>query len=283
MPPAKHGCECVCVCMWGGGGFRLRCKMDSYIFMNSVRKVKRKQYDNLAVIAFFPLPTVFWQSCEPLPETYDGDQVRQRSVTAVTVRYTLTPYPRPVNPARGQVVVLPNPSALWVMGWLSLVLRWPVICLINQYRQQIIELLTGLSELHLSSDPARARRTKSNQMCLGLWCPDIISFYSPDSFIWHPDLWLKAIFILLKYSDCALLLSQASGNTTKSLQKNRETSKRPYFKLSSFFSPHTCQSAGYMSAAVWKVLTSLPSCPAARSLCVNLDLAQGYSHPPNVM
>lgn len=32
--------------------------MDSYIFMNSVRKVKRKQYDNLAVIAFFP-PTVF--------------------------------------------------------------------------------------------------------------------------------------------------------------------------------------------------------------------------------
>lgn len=192
MPPAKHGCECVCVCMWGGGGFRLRCKMDSYIFMNSVRKVKRKQYDNLAVIAFFPLPTVFWQSCEPLPETYDGDRVRQRSVTAVTVRYTLTPYPRPVNPARGQVVVLPNPSALWVMGWLSLVLRWPVICLINQYRQQIIELLTGLSELHLSSDPARARRTKSNQMCLGLWCPDIISFYSPDSFIWHPDLWLKA-------------------------------------------------------------------------------------------
>lgn len=168
MPPAKHGCECVCVCMWGGGGFRLRCKMDSYIFMNSVRKVKRKQYDNLAVIAFFPLPTVFWQSCEPLPETYDGDRVRQRSVTAVTVRYTLTPYPRPVNPARGQVVVLPNPSALWVMGWLSLVLRWPVICLINQYRQQIIELLTGLSELHLSSDPARARRTKSNQMCLGL-------------------------------------------------------------------------------------------------------------------
>lgn len=51
MPAAK--------CSRRGRVSRLRCKMDSYKFMNSVRKVKRRQYDNLAVIAFFLPPTVF--------------------------------------------------------------------------------------------------------------------------------------------------------------------------------------------------------------------------------
>lgn len=58
IPPGKHRCDTFKTGekerREGGeeGEFRLRCKMDSYVFMNSVRKVKRKQYDNLAVIAF---------------------------------------------------------------------------------------------------------------------------------------------------------------------------------------------------------------------------------------
>lgn len=118
----------------------MRCKMDSYIFMNSVRKVKRKQYDNLAVIAFFP-PTVFGSAESHILRHATGNAV-SRSVTAVNGGYTLTPYLRPVNPQPGQVVVMPNPLASWVMGWLSLVLGWSIICLIKQDRHQIIELLT---------------------------------------------------------------------------------------------------------------------------------------------
>lgn len=66
----------------------MRCKMDSYIFMNSVRKVKRKQYDNLAVIAFFS-PTVFGRAESHILRPATGNTV-SRSVTPVNSRYTLT-------------------------------------------------------------------------------------------------------------------------------------------------------------------------------------------------
>lgn len=58
----------VAKCSRGGRVPRLRCKMDSYKFMNSVRKVKRRQYDNLAVIAFFSPSNCF--SPEP-PGSWD--------------------------------------------------------------------------------------------------------------------------------------------------------------------------------------------------------------------
>lgn len=58
--------------------------MDSYIFMNSVRKVKRKQYDNLAVIAFFP-PTVFGRAQSHIPRHATANAV-SRSVTAASER-----------------------------------------------------------------------------------------------------------------------------------------------------------------------------------------------------
>lgn len=68
----------------------MRCKMDSYIFMNSVRKVKRKQYDNLAVIAFFP-PTVFGRAQRHILRHAMGNAV-SRTVTVVNGGYTLTLY-----------------------------------------------------------------------------------------------------------------------------------------------------------------------------------------------
>lgn len=71
------------------------------------------------------------------------------------------------------------------MGWLSLVLGWSIICLIKQDRHQIIELLTGLCESHLSCDSGRAR-TKSYQICLEARDPDesgneiqVLSFTRP--------------------------------------------------------------------------------------------------------
>lgn len=64
------------------------------------------------------------------------------------------------------MVVMPNPLDSWLTGWLSLVLGWSIICLIKQDRYQIIELLTGFSELHLSSDSARAP-LKSYPICFG--------------------------------------------------------------------------------------------------------------------
>lgn len=89
----------------------IRIERDSYIFMNSVRKVERKQYDNLAVIVFFP-PTVFGRA-----ESHILRRVMVlRCVTVVNGGYTLTLYLRPVNPQRGQVVVMPNPIDSWVMG-----------------------------------------------------------------------------------------------------------------------------------------------------------------------
>lgn len=69
--------------------------MDSYKFMNSVRKVKRRQYDNLAVIAFFP-PTVFRQS-----HILRRASAVRRSVSVLNGGCTLTPYLRPVNPRQG--------------------------------------------------------------------------------------------------------------------------------------------------------------------------------------
>lgn len=139
--------------MWGIGqggrkGFRLRCKMDSYIFMNSARKVKRKQYDNLAVIAFFP-PTVFGRAERRSLRCVTGTAI-SRSVTAVHSGYTLTLYLTPVNLRWGQVVVMPNPLDSWVMGQLSLVRGWSIICLIKQDRHQIIELLMELSKSYSS-------------------------------------------------------------------------------------------------------------------------------------
>lgn len=73
--------------------------MDSYVFMNSVRKVKRKQYDNRAVIAFFP-PTVFGRAESHIQRQATG-KAASRSVRAVNGGYTLTLYLRPVNPQRG--------------------------------------------------------------------------------------------------------------------------------------------------------------------------------------
>lgn len=123
--------------------------------MNSVRKVKRRQYDNLAVIAFFP-PTVFGRAESHIPRHVAGNVVLW-SVTAVNGGHILTLYPRPVNSQRGQVVVMPNPVDSWLMGGLSLVLGWSIICLIKQDRHQIIELLTALPQSRSSSDRRRAQ------------------------------------------------------------------------------------------------------------------------------
>lgn len=117
--------------------------MDSYIFMNSARKVKRKQYDNLAVIAFFP-PTVFGRAERHSLRCVTGTAISE-SATAVHSGYTLTLYLTPVNLKRGQVVVMPNPRDSCVMGKLSLVRGWSVMCLIKRDRHQIIELLMKVS------------------------------------------------------------------------------------------------------------------------------------------
>lgn len=66
--------------------------MDSYIFMNSVRKVKRKQYDNLAVIAFFP-PTVFGRA-ESHILRHATWSVVSRSVTALEQWIHSDPVPK---------------------------------------------------------------------------------------------------------------------------------------------------------------------------------------------
>lgn len=88
--------------------------MDSYKFMNSVRKVKRRQYDNLAVIAFFfslP-PTVFRQS-RLAPSTWRRrlEQRRRPVRRAHSDLVAEAVY----SAARGQVVVTPNTRGGWVM------------------------------------------------------------------------------------------------------------------------------------------------------------------------
>lgn len=113
--------------------------------MDSVLKVRGRQYDNLAVIAFFPLDRS-WLRRGPR---------REGGLTLVNGGYTLTLYRRPVNPGWGQVLVMPNPVDSWVMGWPSLVIRWSIICLIKQERHEIIELLTYIAESHSSSDSGR--------------------------------------------------------------------------------------------------------------------------------
>lgn len=100
-------------CSRGGRVSRLRCKMDSYKFMNSVRKVKRRQYDNLAVIAFFLPPTVFRPS-RLVPSMWRR-RLKQRWPPGQRVHSDLVAK-AVYSAARGQVVVTPNTRGSWVMG-----------------------------------------------------------------------------------------------------------------------------------------------------------------------
>lgn len=199
-------------------------------------------------------------------------------------RYTLTPYLRPCDPQRGQVVVMPNQLDSWVMGWLSLVFGWSIICLITQDRRQIIELLTGLSESHLSCDSGRAQ-LKSYQICLEAWDPDesgykTLSFYLLDRFIWCPDLWLKNFFFFFCFTlwRCTLSLPapvKEDKKKKKEHPKDHISNHQAVFIHVSLLD--TCQQP---SEKCWH---RCPPVRQPRSLCVNLDLAQGYSHPANVM
>lgn len=127
--------------------------------MDSVLKVRGRQYDNLAVIAFFPLD----RSWQPR---------REGGLTLVNGGYTLTLYRRPVNPGWGQVLAMPDPVDSWVMGWPSLVIRWSIICLIKQERHEIIELLTYIAESHSSSDSGRLVLLVYTRASSTLWIGD---------------------------------------------------------------------------------------------------------------